>query len=35
MPFDTIVILGFVALLFASFAGGLLWADYQTRGFRD
>jgi hypothetical protein len=35
MPFETIVILGLVALLFAAFAGGLFWADYQTRGLRD
>lgn len=35
MPFETIAILAAVALLFATFAVGLIWADYQTRQFRD
>jgi hypothetical protein len=35
MPFEAIVVLGLVTFIFATFAAGLVWADYQTREFRD
>lgn len=35
MPAETIVVLAFVGLLFALFAVGLGYADFQTRKFRD
>jgi hypothetical protein len=35
MPTEFIVVLAAVGLLFAVFAVGLLYADYQTREFRD
>lgn len=35
MPLEAIVVLGFVTLVFASFAAGLIWADHQTREFRE
>lgn len=35
MPFESIVVLAAVALLFGTFAAGLIWADRQTSEFRD
>jgi hypothetical protein len=31
MPFDAMVVSVAVAVMFAAFAGVLLWGDYQTR----
>jgi hypothetical protein len=35
MPIETIMVLSFIVLVFATFAVGLAWADYQTREFRE
>jgi hypothetical protein len=31
MPFDSIVVSAAVTIMFLTFAGMLLWADFQTR----
>lgn len=35
MPFETIVVLSFVFLVFATFAVGLAWASHQMHHFHE
>ncbi len=35
MPIEAVAVLVGIGLVFAVFAAGVLYADYQTREFRD
>ncbi len=35
MPIESVAVLAGIGLVFAVFAAGVLYADYQTREFRD